>query len=370
MPLFIDFPPEEESPPLPDDRLHGANLLAEQEADAGESRTARERHLRRELRHPLHQKVLDAVSSYKVLIYGFLAVVFLVDIYLEWGVSNEIYAVVFPLIPWLLTAFCVTVAVYSSLCLGETTSNFSFLSLNSEAEIDADAAALQETVNSQYDRANKRKTETGWYFHPLAGAIAALALLVLVYYASHARVEYLIGAGELEEGFATNYHLYLPVLLYAFEIMLGMPAAFFIVCMRHVSHVRKLTKELTKNRDDELTLQYAAIREYAYYPVVLSEYNRWAREHNKPERPLNPPSPKLRRLLDEIGYDRIREACRPGSDHEAHRHGANGMPASNAQASTGEGADAGTSPAQSQGARIQDLLNFMDDRIDQTNRDL
>ncbi len=370
MPLFIDFTPEEESPPLPDDRLHGANLLAEQAADASESRTARERHLRRELRHRLHQKVLEAFRSHKVLIYGFLAVVFLVDVYLEWGVSNEIYAVVFLQIPWLLTAFCVTVAVYSSLCLGETTDYFSFLSLNSQAEIDADAAALQETVNSQYDRADMRKAETGWYFHPLAGAIAALVLLVLIYYASQARVEYLIDAGELEDGFASTYHLYLPVLLYVFEIILGMPAAFFIVCMRHVSGVRKLPKELTKNRDDELTLQYAAIHEYTHYLTALSEYNGWAREHNEPERPLIPPSPKLRRLLDEIGYDHMREGGLPGSDHEAHGHSANGTPTSNMQASTGEGAGAGTSSAQSQGARIEDLLNLMDDRIDQANRDL
>ncbi|KAA3658586.1 MAG: hypothetical protein DWQ10_10905 [Calditrichaeota bacterium] len=359
MALRFSFTEMHDKPVLPDPLLHQANILAEQAQDAKSSRETLEQELRAEVNHPLHQKVRADLHSRRLFVYGGFALIFLLNVIFEWMISNEIYAIVLPQVSWLAIVFCIAIGIYASLCFGETTSYFSFISLNKQATNTGDTQSLSKTVSALYDRKKQHAKHSGWYFHPILGCIIAAVLLAGIYSASQARVGLLQVAGEVEEGFSHTLHLFLPVILYALEILFGMPALYFLIAMRNLTHVRTQTKELTLFRDAELVLKSSVLEKYTAYVAGLNTFNTWAQEQGEPAIPMLPVNQALRNLLnDELNYNSV------NSNVDVEHNAENSDPIDNPNATME------THQMSTDDSRVNDLIDVLDSQIDAHNSGL
>jgi hypothetical protein len=152
-----------------------------------------------------------------------------------------------------------------------------------------------------YGRKQRTKQEYRWVIHPLTGAVLAAAFLTGIYVASRIRVELQQEAGEAADG---AFQIYLPVVLYLLDIILGISAFFFIVCCYNFVRMKRQSLKLARARDGERNLQHAAIQRYFHYLEGLREYNDRAPVGGGAEAILINPNQALRQLLiQEFGYD-------------------------------------------------------------------
>ena len=376
MPLHID--PDlgtiEREPLRPYPLAHQANRLAASAADARESLEALRKRIGREMEQPFHQKLFGAGQGRRIPMYGLLAVAFLACVYWEWITSREIYAIW--VTPWVPFIGCVGFALYASACLGESTTHFSlFLLDDGRTAADLHSEEAKKAAGQIYDVPPKPRTATNWYLHPATGVAIALLFLFGIYIASHERIKLLKAAGELPPN--ADFQIWLPVILYGAEILMGMPAFFCLVWACRWACMRRLETEHTRARRDDQTLRQAAIENYANYLAEVEESNGRARENGRPLALLVPPSQALRALLaEEWGYDPTSgddPRFPPNGHFPTNPNGSE--PPSTEPPSAPEGAsveanDSAGSQEEGQSSREKDLLNLLDEQIENQNRGL
>jgi hypothetical protein len=194
------------------------------------------------------------------------------------------------------------------------------------------------------------------------GAIfITLLVLIPIYLLSQERVMFLKQAGELSENFSPA-DLWIPVMLYGLEILLGMPASFIGIALIHYLSLRSERGNLTREMDMEQELRKHTIETYYRYIDALDKYNREA-GNGRRERFLIPPNTALRDLLiNEFGYDPTRSEG-PETDNPSNGGKAGGAMPPNPQQRSGQGEPAAE-------RRVEDLLNIVDQQIDGQNRNL
>lgn len=369
MALHIDTTTDAELP-LPDTYAHGANNQATYSADATRSKEALEKQIRLQTNHPTYKKVLGG-SAQATVIYGALAIALLLIIYWEWSVSKEIYEVMISsATPWVPFLGCVAIAFYASVCIGESTSRFSVLSTE-DIGSGSDASQRSEAAAGQmYGTRAKRKSKPNWLFHPMTGSIVALLFLGGIYLVSRHRVELLNAAGEMRND---SFQIWLPVILYGVELMLGIPTFFFAIWVYTWLHTRSQRKRFSRARMNELALRESAVEAYTTYLREFEVFNRYASRTDRVEAYLVPPNSDLRNILEESGYN----LALGDNDH----------PSPNASADTRREYVAASSPNQPapkvnaphiiapqnghhDNRREEDLLALLDESIDSQNRGL
>jgi hypothetical protein len=358
--------PKNHQPSVPDHLAHAANNEAVRRADLRKSREALQNEIRVDINHPNFQKLLDASRSRRIPLYCLLTLAFILITFWEWHISREMYEIWFPYVPLLPFFCCVAVGLYISACLSESSTHFSLLSLNTAEG--SDDGHSQDAIDESYDHPWKGQRITNWVFSPFTGVIVALLFLTGIYLASQTRVEFLRAAEETPD---VHFQLYLPVVLYNVEILLGMPTVFFLTWAVALLRMRKHRKTLTQARDYELVVRQSAIKKYTEYMARLGEYNQWAERHGRPQRSVVPANRSLRNLLtEEFGHDPIQ-----GDDHHNAGDSQRSPRPSTGEATSGQGRD--TSSNLHDGVnedrgeqRVQDLLNLIDEQIDDHNHSL
>jgi phosphate/sulfate permease len=371
MSLYIDFSENNNKPERPDRTAHDANILSRRAADSQSSRVALEKKARDDSNNPVQQKLRNATRNRTILFCAFLALAFIGNVYWEWDVSKEIYEIWFPTLPWLPFLVCVAVAFYASVCLGETSNHFSILSMNDKEDKTNDDST-DRAVAKLYDISKKRNMAFNWVIHPLMGFIIGFLFLSGIYHASSLRVRLMESAGELP---SNDFHVFIPVILYGLEILLGIPTFFLIVWLINWISTRMQIKKLTQARDQELVLRGSAIRKYTDYLSDLDFYNDWARHNGRPSRPLIPPNSELRRLLvDEFGYDpteRTRHDSPTTNDDDTHNQDENSQDETNdvpQSAHEEPVSDPVSNPNEVD--RVNDLINLIDEQINKANKNI
>jgi hypothetical protein len=361
MSYYIDPSPKE--PSLPDEDLASkANAEAIYSTDAEKSREAFEKQMKEELNHPVQQKVLEACRSRRNLLCCILAVGFLCIVFWEWTVSREIYEVWFPKCPWVPFIGLVAVALYVSACLNESLPAFSL-----SRTPDKDEQKSEAHTNNMYDRKNWREKAKNWLFSPVTGCIIGTLFLIGIYLSSRKRVELLEGAGELP---GASFQVYLPVILYAIEIILGIFAFFLIVITWVLFRMYRRRKQLSRVRDLEISLRQSAIKRYMNYAAQIARYNEWAIQNKQPQIPVIPPNQKLRELLDnELEWNSIKVGGEKPTDS------VRALPApSESGRSTprviAPDTNLSTLKENEEGDRVNDLINLVDEVVSRENRSL
>lgn len=367
MSLSFYFEENERLQTPPDELAHEANSTATKFNDARRSREYFEMGLKKFFAHEVYKKLQEASQSRRLILYGILTVVFLLTVYFEWDISQEIYEVLLsglPVVPFIVFT---GVGFYISAIFAEYSSHFS-LYLQNHSKTDGKLYVGDRVVEKLYDRKSKNENQTNWYFHPIFGLILGFALLFAIYLISEQRVEYLKAAGELNED---RIQAYLPIALYAMEILFGIPAYFFLVWCQNLVTQRRKTRELTKARDFELILRDSAIQSYTAYMSKLVEYNQMIKGKGIPPRAMIPSNKSMRQLLiDEFGFDPTKTDSHSDSDSGDESSDSyvpvDSGPVNPPQSSAGNGPD-NNSEDHHQDSRINDLLNLMDDQIDHAN---
>ena len=360
MALLFD-PEKEQEIQSPDPLAHEANSFAKAAGDAGRNREAMERQMQREKSHPMRQKLLDA-TPHSILLYLVFTAAYFLMLYWEWSVSREIYEILIPsTLPWVPFLSCVFVALYGSACLGETTTHFALFSLaQSESAADGNSQEYASVLKDLYDQPRERRRATPWFFHRLTGVVIAAVVIVAIYYLSRKRVELLQAAGEAP---AVGFQTYLPVALYAIEILLGIPTFFCTMWAYAVLRTRLLRSKYTWEKRNEDTLRRAAVEKATSYFAALSSYNSSAAAHGKVELVMIPLGKDLRFLLqEEWGYDPTN-----GTSPTVRMTGFEAPLGADSGNPAGGNGDQGE---KGDGSREQDLLNLLDEQINKENRGL
>jgi hypothetical protein len=346
MPIYYE---PETCPVVPSALAHRANATATDAAVARGSLEARKRRIDEELRHPAYQRIRQATQGPHFLLYNVLGLgAFPGVVVWEAIVSREIYEVVLPmpLLWWVPIAACAGLGVWASAILAESSDEFRVRSTPDTAV--GREQNLARAMKDLYDQSD-RKTVGSWTSHPATGLSIAIIVLCIIYGFSLQRVEWL-----KQEGKATDLlQVYLPVILYAFEIALGMPAYFVAMCHGKRMRLRRLNEELTVLTRNQHTLRQTAIEQYTHYLEEYHGYNTWADQKRLPRAPLIPANVELRRLLtEEFGYDPTQPGAsqpdNPSSEASSNHVNGNGGPrvAGNGASSA---AEASSSPANGDG---------------------
>jgi len=350
MSLNLNFPSSEGRPPIPDPLIHKANDEAVRASDATNSWEASNREIRQEISHPTHQKLVEALQSRRIWLFGFLSLVFIAVLFWEWEISREIYEVRFPVWPLIPFSVLAGLSLLAGACLGEGTPLFSLFSAEGEEPTDKGDSVIRVL----YDRPRQKLTLNNRAVCMTLGILVGLIVVVAIWIISQERVELLKAAGELN-AVASTSDIYLPVVLYGVEIMLGIPTFYFAIWLYDLRRVRKLRKQLTLQRDLALTLRASAIQNYTTYMSALDEYNSWRTENGKPKWVLIPVNLHLKRLLvKEFGYDPTETdgLPRPENGASGEQHG---------DPPPDDGAGDG---------QVDDLINVLDQEIADKNRSL
>lgn len=367
MKMFYYFQSKAKRPPIPDDLAHQANDTAIRAIDARDSHEALKQQIKDEVNRPINRKLMDASKNRLILVYFGLTLLFFITIIVEYYISIEIYTVLFPQMPQLIFAIGVGMAFLASICLGETSSHFRLFSLDEEDDSVQDHGYIQRTTRDLYHVGKKQKKTGKWYFHPITGVMFTIIILSLIFLASWQRVAYMEQAGEVAED---SYHQYLPVILYAFEIFLGLPALFVFLWIHARLKYKDQTKKLTQMRGLVILLRRTAIRYYTDYLSQLEAYNHWAGQHQELPRTTIVPNQELRQLLiEEFGYDPTQGEDNPptvevdmNDEPPLRPSGHHHQPSDSGQEQENGGDD--------ENGRLHDLMNLMDERIDKENKEI
>ncbi len=349
---MIYHDPRSKSPRIPDPIGHRANKRATQALEAGRSRRAFQRELEREINHPTQRKISEAVNSRRILIYGLLAMTLPFLVAWEWNVSKEIYQVWFPAQPWFPFVTLTIIALFISCCMGESFGEFSFGARDTLDHTDVD-----DIAEELFDLEPKRKYRFK-LVHPITGMVLGTVFLLAIYLGSQERVRLLVEAGEARE---STFQILLPVLLYATEIIIGIPAFFFFVFLYCTLKTRSLRKELTFQTSAETTLRRTGLEDYHRYINALTQYNSWARANHRTERSLIPAGRELHTLLEEHGYYRNTNGEAP----EPEAGGSDSTNETGNRVPTGESSEVSGNSGRS---REEDLINLVDEHIENANR--
>jgi hypothetical protein len=338
-----------------------ANRLAAAWTDAKKSREVLEREIQRESQGGMQQK-LAQVSSQALVLYAALTLAYGLILFWEWSISREIYEVLIPsTTPWVPFAGCVLIALFASACLAECTSQFSVFSLQDNEVAARISPEAHQAVSELYDLPRRRNKTANWFLNPVTGLIVGLLILAGVYYASLKRVELLEAAGELPDA---DFQIYLPVVLYGVEILLGIPAFFYAVWVFQQRIANTSRSELTKARRQEQMLIHDAATAWEAYMNDLIAFNRTARINRKQEIDPVLPSSDLRAVL--VAYY--------GPDGVSDERGSKIAAESNGTPSGENGAGGQTNGAKpgmkGKENREEDLLNLLDEQIEDQNRGL
>lgn len=353
--------PSEPAPP-PDELAYVANDVAVRASDAGESYANLRVSAEQEARHPAHQPLYEASRSRRILIYGILAIPFVLVVLWEWEISSPIYEVFFPAAPMLALFCCIAVAFYASICLGECSSHFSFLN-SDEAGNSADDDVVASARQVLYGSPKPSQKFRHWFFSPVMGALIATLFLSGIYLASRERVLLQEQAGELPSG--AMLQEYLPVCLYAVDILLGIPTFFFVAWLWTSWRNRKLTKTLDRERGRVLDLRRIAVSKYSEYLTKLAEYNSTRPSH--PSRALVPPNKVMRLLLiDEFGFDPTSQGGASPLGNEPETSVKVSPPNDDVPQQGGTASTIQSEMRESE--REQDLLSLLDEQINSANR--
>lgn len=357
----------EKDPDVPNGFWQAANRAAGTWRNAEQSLTALESQIRLWVNRPSIRKVLSASPGLILLSLLLTGAYFAVG-YWEWEISKEIYEVLISAsVPWLPFLGCMGVALYVSSCLGESSRHFSILTSEENVGQDRNLRQAEAARARLFGRRVERDMASGWFFHPITGIAVGIVFLFGIYLASRLRVELLNAAGEQR---GEDFQIWLPVVLYGVEILLGIPAVYIAKWGYLTIRQRLFTKALTSAKDDEDDLRQIAISLYSDYMTALAEYNPWAERQGKPSRPLLPPGAALQALLvQEWRYDPTTGAHpEPRSNGSSQPNGSGTAPGTNGTSpgNSGQGAVSGNGG----GSREEDLLNLLDEQINRQNRGL
>jgi hypothetical protein len=350
---------------MPDDKAHRANDEALSARDATASRTAFERDLRAEIEHPVHTKIVDALQSRRLALYGLLTLALLAVLWWEWKISRDIYEVTLPVSPWIPFSVFVSLAFLASALLAEGIPAFS-LGFSPPRTAGPDKAT--SAIESLYDRRKTRTRRGGPASWLLMGIVVAALVEGAIYFLSAERVKLMTAAGEIPDGLA-EMQIWLPVILFAIDIALGLPAFFVVLTGYHTLRLRRRRAMFTILRDQEIVLQRSAVKQYTDYMGDWEAYNRWATQRGMGERLLVPPCSALRALLvDDYGHDPTRSDATPRPESpgqvstEVTSHDGPVRPA---------GDDAAPGSAETgRDNRVDELLNLVDEQIAKSNRSI
>jgi hypothetical protein len=257
-------------------------------------------------------------------------------------------------------------AIYVSACLSENSSRF--LLAGRAVDSNDDEQNLGNAVDNMYARRRK----INWLLNPAIGVALGIIFLAGIYFASRTRVELMKMSGDLSKTTA-SFHVYIPVILYFVEILFGIPAFLFMLWICNLANIRKLRRNLAQERDQEIIINQAAIKDYEEYIAQLGEYNSSLELDGRPPRPPIPPNRVLRRLLVDSGhYDVADMGNQP--THRRRTPSDNTHDEMNPQP-TGESESQETRDnaqmEDNEDSRIDDLTNLLDnldDRISNQNR--
>ena len=275
----------------PDHLAHKANDAALRHADAHKSHENLENKIRRHLNA---SRPTEDSNNHSIILYFLLALGWLVGIFVEYDISIEIYQLHFQNAAPLVILFCLAIELYASSCLSEGTKQFRISSQANDSKQNWSHGDADHAIETIYDRSRKRTSGSNWAFHPVTGMAVSCLLLFCVYQLSVERVELLRQAGEVMDGTMATW---LPLIIIAVRIFLGMPTFFIVQWTASLLNYRRLQKNLTQARDFELTLRRGAITDYMSYVATLNEYNKWADGTGRNRRLLIPANPALRTLL-------------------------------------------------------------------------
>lgn len=369
----------EKGPSAPSELAHKANALASDATVAQQSREALEQQISEALKHPALQKIREADQGARLLLYWFLGLVAFPGVVVwEAIVSREIYEVIlpYPSLWWVPIVACMGVGLWASAALGEAVSDFAMLTLSTDPVTES-AKSIASARRHLYD-VRHNKPAGAFAFHPATGAFVAIIFLTLIYGVSLYRVELLKEAGEDPGGLL---QLYLPVILYAVEIGLGMPAFFVLVCLQKRAQLQRSRIAFAEAKRHELTLRQAAIELYTQYLDDYRHYNAWADQKQQPRALLVLPNTELRQLLpQEWGYDPTRGTSGPdaGGGHPSsspvNGNGGPGVPGDGASSPAEEAREekapspeSTTQQAANDGSREAELLRLLDEQITSQN---
>jgi hypothetical protein len=370
----------EKGPSAPSELAHKANALASDATVAQQSREALEQQISEALKHPALQTIREADQGARLLLYWFLGLVAFPGVVVwEAIVSREIYEVIlpYPSLWWVPIVACMGIGLWASAALGEAVSDFAMLTLSADPVAES-AKSIASARRHLYD-VHHNKPAGAFAFHPATGAFLAIIFLALIYGVSSYRVELLKEAGEDSGGVL---QLYLPVILYAVEIGLGMPAFFVLVCLQKRAQLQRSRTAFAEAKRHELTLRQAAIEQYTQYLDDYASYNAWTDQKQQPRALLVLPNAELRQLLPpEWGYDPTRGTARPDAANGGHPssssvngNGGPGVPGDGAS-STAEAAKEEEVPSPepriqqtaNDGSREAELLRLLDEQITSQN---
>ncbi len=341
---------------------HAANRLAPAWIDAKKSREILECEIQRKSNGAIHRK-LSQVSSQAMVLYAALTLAYGLMLFWEWSISREIYEVLIPsTAPWVPFAGCVLIALYASASLAECTTQFSLFSLQDAEVTGGVSREATRAVTELYDLPRPRSKTTNWFLNPVTGLVVGLLILAGVYYASLKRVQLLEAAGELPDA---DFQIYLPVVLYGIEILLGIPTFFCVVWAFQQRTANRLQLELTAAKRQEQVLIRDAAQGWEGYMIEHRVFNRNARINGKQEVDPILPSSDLHAALEAYyGPDATSEGRAGNVDSESNNTpaGGNGVPGGQTN-----GAKPGLNGKES---REEDLLNLLDEQIEDQNRGL
>jgi hypothetical protein len=303
MALHFDHesPAPSSAPSAPNDALaHEANEEAERGDAARASRATFERGFREELSHPVHRTIVDALASRRVVLFGMSTLAFIAVLVWEWSISEPIYAVVLPPAPLVPFLVATALAFIASACFSEAIPAFS-LAIGSARK--PAPSAVAGAIAHVYGRRIPRRPPSPRILWAIVGLIIATGGAVGLYLLSRKRVELQVITGE-SHGVIADFHVFLPTILFAIEVMLGMPTFFIIVAGYHWIRLERRRALRTRLLDQETIITRSAITKYVTY---MNDYNVWiSRNAGQPWLFIPPCRPLRDLLIAEFGYDPTR----------------------------------------------------------------
>lgn len=278
MPLYNDLIINRD--PIPPDPLaHKANQMATAAERLKDSLASRMEAIRREFDRPSTRKLLGAPQSL-VTVSVLLAAGWVGVGAWEYVISAPIYEVVISKdFPWIAFIGCMMVAVYCSACLAEGSKHFSIL----DEGRTVGEAGNRVLANVYSDGVAKRLHGSNWFFAPKMGLIVGAIFLAGIYYLSIERVRLQQLAGEAVDDSILS--IWMPVVLYGVEILLGIPAFFALLWGICRYNLRRYGKERSRRMGELEALVDSALETRGEYVIALQEYNAWAQANGKLTRP-------------------------------------------------------------------------------------
>lgn len=292
-------------------------------------------HIQRHVDRPAARRLWASFETWRYPAFLMALCGYVVVLASEWLVSREIYDVIIPGHPVIAFWVLVIAAALASYCITEGVPALAIGRTEEPAH-----RKLETKIERLYGHPRKGSS-INWTL--LLGVVLACAVEAIVYLVSRHRVELMRQDGELAAG-VVPFQTWLPVMLFGFDLMLGIPAWLCVLATLEWLQRRRLTRRYNELRRLEIDVRGQA----------LAMHHRTRREQGRSggSGSNDPPvCPELRALLDAEADN---------------AHGNNG---SRAQTNSSRHAeDAPDEPIRPERNREDDLVDVLDETIAERNR--